>query len=190
MKPCRDRASGEVFLSQEVLNTYLTTDSDNLVDGELIAFLVCDVLDAKFGELLPLIEQLYDADYVEEYIAGTKEEVLRDFGKVPPVSPKQPLLSIFEQYDDILNNWHFDDEEDDEDEEDLLFEDWDANNWDESDEDFDDVLLQNLMESKNNQNDVDDSDQAPIRRPPKIGRNEPCPCGSGKKYKKCCGKNG
>lgn len=24
----------------------------------------------------------------------------------------------------------------------------------------------------------------------KIGRNEPCPCGSGKKYKKCCGKNG
>jgi uncharacterized protein YecA (UPF0149 family) len=22
----------------------------------------------------------------------------------------------------------------------------------------------------------------------KIGRNEPCPCGSGKKYKKCCGR--
>jgi preprotein translocase subunit SecA len=22
---------------------------------------------------------------------------------------------------------------------------------------------------------------------PKIGRNDPCPCGSGKKYKKCCG---
>jgi SWIM/SEC-C metal-binding protein len=22
----------------------------------------------------------------------------------------------------------------------------------------------------------------------KVGRNEPCPCGSGKKYKKCCGK--
>ena len=24
--------------------------------------------------------------------------------------------------------------------------------------------------------------------PPKVGRNEPCPCGSGLKYKKCCGK--
>jgi len=23
----------------------------------------------------------------------------------------------------------------------------------------------------------------------KIGRNAPCPCGSGKKYKKCCGAN-
>ena len=30
---------------------------------------------------------------------------------------------------------------------------------------------------------------APIRREqPKIGRNDPCPCGSGKKYKKCCGR--
>ncbi len=32
---------------------------------------------------------------------------------------------------------------------------------------------------------------APIRRKaPKVGRNEPCPCGSGKKYKKCCGLRG
>jgi len=30
-----------------------------------------------------------------------------------------------------------------------------------------------------------------IRRDhPKVGRNDPCPCGSGKKYKKCCGVNG
>lgn len=27
----------------------------------------------------------------------------------------------------------------------------------------------------------------PYRLPAKVGRNEPCPCGSGKKYKKCCG---
>lgn len=27
-----------------------------------------------------------------------------------------------------------------------------------------------------------------IVKGPKIGRNDPCPCGSGKKYKKCCGK--
>jgi preprotein translocase subunit SecA len=31
---------------------------------------------------------------------------------------------------------------------------------------------------------------APVRREiPKVGRNEPCPCGSGKKFKACCGKN-
>ena len=27
-----------------------------------------------------------------------------------------------------------------------------------------------------------------IVKGPKIGRNDPCPCGSGKKYKKCCGR--
>ena len=26
-----------------------------------------------------------------------------------------------------------------------------------------------------------------VVKPPKVGRNDPCPCGSGKKYKKCCG---
>jgi preprotein translocase subunit SecA len=28
----------------------------------------------------------------------------------------------------------------------------------------------------------------PIRSGPKVGRNDPCPCGSGKKYKHCCGR--
>jgi hypothetical protein len=40
--------------------------------------------------------------------------------------------------------------------------------------------------------DADDIDWAPVAEPyvrdePKIGRNDPCPCGSGKKYKKCHG---
>ncbi|MDP7530425.1 MAG: preprotein translocase subunit SecA [Candidatus Scalindua sp.] len=29
----------------------------------------------------------------------------------------------------------------------------------------------------------------PIRAAVKVGRNQPCPCGSGRKYKQCCGKN-
>ncbi len=30
---------------------------------------------------------------------------------------------------------------------------------------------------------------APVRSAaPAVGRNDPCPCGSGKKYKKCCGR--
>jgi preprotein translocase subunit SecA len=28
----------------------------------------------------------------------------------------------------------------------------------------------------------------PVKIAPKVGRNDPCPCGSGKKYKQCCGK--
>ncbi|MCR5563323.1 MAG: preprotein translocase subunit SecA [Desulfovibrio sp.] len=31
--------------------------------------------------------------------------------------------------------------------------------------------------------------QRPAKAAPRIGRNDPCPCGSGKKYKKCCGRD-
>jgi curved DNA-binding protein CbpA len=36
--------------------------------------------------------------------------------------------------------------------------------------------------------DPDSAPMEPVRRDqPKVGRNDPCPCGSGKKYKRCCG---
>ena len=34
---------------------------------------------------------------------------------------------------------------------------------------------------------TDKKSNEPIVKGKKIGRNDPCPCGSGKKYKKCCG---
>ena len=68
-------------------------------------------------------------------------------------------------------------------------------------------LLNNLSEEQINQNGLDIEPAAkalylhfleqrqqaskPIQREtPKVGRNTPCPCGSGKKYKKCCMLNG
>ncbi len=41
---------------------------------------------------------------------------------------------------------------------------------------------ENLVYSK----DLGDRKKEPVKRDKKIGRNDPCPCGSGKKYKKCC----
>ncbi|MEM7365434.1 MAG: SEC-C metal-binding domain-containing protein [Pseudomonadota bacterium] len=35
-----------------------------------------------------------------------------------------------------------------------------------------------------------ESIQTFIRNAPKIGRNDPCPCDSGRKFKKCCGAKG
>ena len=31
--------------------------------------------------------------------------------------------------------------------------------------------------------------KGPVKKAKKIGRNDPCPCGSGKKYKNCCGRD-
>ncbi len=37
------------------------------------------------------------------------------------------------------------------------------------------------------ENDSGHTKAAPVRTGPKVGRNDPCPCGSGKKFKQCCG---
>ena len=44
--------------------------------------------------------------------------------------------------------------------------------------------MESEMDFRNNSASVSNE---PIRNENKIGRNDPCPCGSGKKYKKCCG---
>jgi len=36
---------------------------------------------------------------------------------------------------------------------------------------------------------LEEAASSPVRNEVKIGRNDPCPCGSGKKYKKCCGRD-
>jgi preprotein translocase subunit SecA len=38
-------------------------------------------------------------------------------------------------------------------------------------------------------NNAPEIKQRPVRVAEKVGRNDPCPCGSGKKYKKCCGQH-
>ena len=53
-------------------------------------------------------------------------------------------------------------------------------------------IKQNIVEKKPTQrvqmNDGKDKVSAGPRKSTKVGRNDPCPCGSGKKYKQCCGK--
>jgi preprotein translocase subunit SecA len=48
---------------------------------------------------------------------------------------------------------------------------------------------QEYMSQENDYNDPSDIKQEPIKAEPKIGRNEPCPCGSGKKFKNCHGRD-
>jgi preprotein translocase subunit SecA len=38
------------------------------------------------------------------------------------------------------------------------------------------------------ENRGEEAPRTPVRVGPKVGRNDPCPCGSGKKYKRCCGR--
>lgn len=70
---------------------------------------------------------------------------------------KVEIMNMDQSYDDILNSWHCYKDENEYDNEIPYHEMFD-----------DDELEETTTENK------------------KVGRNEPCPCGSGKKYKKCC----
>ena len=54
-------------------------------------------------------------------------------------------------------------------------------------EGFDENAI-SLVEGKLSQSDKNHVQQTIVNDGPKVGRNDPCPCGSGKKYKNCCGK--
>jgi len=60
-----------------------------------------------------------------------------------------------------------------------------------SDPDLHDALMEYYeLGLHKNKNHVDDRPiLVPVTIGTKVKRNDPCPCKSGKKYKKCCGKN-
>ena len=52
------------------------------------------------------------------------------------------------------------------------------------------AALQSIKSVDGGQSTIEsDVDRTVRRDQPKVGRNDPCPCGSGKKYKNCCGRN-
>ncbi|WP_028487029.1 preprotein translocase subunit SecA [Thiomicrorhabdus chilensis] len=48
--------------------------------------------------------------------------------------------------------------------------------------------IADAMAAESDRHEEDEQEGTYRREMPKVGRNDPCPCGSGKKYKQCCGK--
>ncbi len=144
-----------------ILTNFLDPQKVNLVDSDLIGCIMCDIMEANLKELLPVIDKLFDAEYVNEDICGDREEVHKDIVKDEGSRWKEDIISIYQQYDNILNNWYF------------------YNYNDDYDDDLQETYEPDLMPE-------DTPEVTPVKHNPKIGRNDPCPCGSGKKYKKCC----
>jgi len=67
------------------------------------------------------------------------------------------------------------------------------NNVEITSEQLDNSAVETVHLDKNNNvpqsNPADSKPQPIVNQEPKVGRNDPCPCGSGKKYKNCCGRN-
>ena len=130
---------------------------DNVIDSDTIALMISDVIHLNADSLTPEIEKLYELGYVSIGISGDLQSVLKDLKAQPEYDHKNELLNIYDRYNKITTTWAgYTDDDDDE----IMYDDFD---------DYEDI-----------------PEMLPVRKEPKIGRNDPCPCGSGKKYKKCC----
>lgn len=141
-------------------------ENDDIIDNELIAFFVADAVGIKLSELKSEITKLYDLNLVARGVCGSLERCLQDINSPETINRKHDIFnSITERYQYYITNW-FNYTGDDE----------DYHYEEEGDENVEDIY-----------EDVKKIVPLPGEKP-KVGRNEPCPCGSGKKYKKCCGK--
>jgi hypothetical protein len=151
-----------VALLTEILADF-TERAGSLTDDEreLASAIVYSLADLAGVEARPVIDAAFAADVTEEHIV-TPEDVDEWYRRPhePQPEPAESFLADYrERYEDDSG-----DDDDGEDDGWYLDDESHEREWDEGDT---------------------DGATAPIVRP-KIGRNEPCPCGSGKKYKKCC----
>lgn len=158
----------EVFVEQyrRVLNVFIENATDeNYLDTDSIGFIISDITDLAYKELLPEIKQLFDLDLVGFWICGIYDEVKTEISK-QPIEPDLEFINqdIFEKYDELSR---YEDE---------------ASETEMDDQYINELYNEEILDRALN----DDLFDEPIQKPKKIGRNDPCPCGSGKKYKKCC----
>ena len=139
----------------DVIHFFLNSSlDDNVIDNDLIALLICNVIDIKGSELIPNIKNLFEKGIVSQGICGQWNDVSEAFKRPDNYNKKKDILPIAKRYEKVTLSWV---------------------GYNESE-----------SSSKFKYNEYFESPLIPIRAKPKIRRNEPCPCGSGKKYKKCC----
>ena len=124
---------------------------------------ISDLIEYRVIELLPKIKKLFDLEIVGLMICGDYKEVSEEISKEIPEEISnveiEPYATLTDVYEDYRKRWPLPSET--------------TKN---TPSNFDADLYSSF----------DDVHKEKPIRVSKIGRNEPCPCGSGKKYKKCC----
>jgi hypothetical protein len=154
---------------QDIFDFFLKNkEDDRIIDIELIGFMVSDCIEINATELTDIIELLFQNNLVETFVTGSWQSVKEDLSKKSRFSRKCEIFDdICDYYDHILKTWGYYRSEEDQPSERSI------NNSFSGPSD-DDMVYK------------DDISQTFVRKDEKVGRNDPCPCGSGKKYKHCC----
>lgn len=161
-----------------IINTFLENIANpRIADEEFIDHIVSDMCDLDMINLLPKIKILDTLDLMGGIMFSNFEEIEEIMtDEADPFAKRIYFDNIADLYQYIISNWN---ETITEQEEDLFEKEFQKN--------FEKRILKEDQPTLNN-NDLKDlgSPLAKNISSTKVGRNEPCPCGSGKKYKKCC----
>lgn len=138
--------------------------------AEDVSLFALDIVSSRLTIFEPDLEEIVKSNLFEEYYPEDWEEVKKRLH-----SPKEydtKILTITERYQAICDTWSGYNK--------LINDTIGANFW-------------NVPSARNVERDnrlqpkpLYRSDTPYVKDTPKVGRNEPCLCGSGKKYKKCC----
>jgi len=201
------RRSEVINWFKEVYTYHLDCPNNTgLIDTDFLAMSVGYVIDFRGKELIPIITKMYENKWIPDNIEGNLEEIIKEINNPPHPSELVPIpQNITEYYTKEYRSRKAErppiSEEErikmehsiygetpaekmvteytlemmtsmisgkkpskylEEDEDDFFF-----------DDDYDDYEYVQPVKQI-------------VRTAPKVGRNDPCPCGSGKKYKKCC----
>ena len=164
-----------VDIYRDLLRFFISNQQDQTIaDNTVVNLMIGDIMEFKGKELLPEIKNIYAADMQDESMNGDLQDVIDDIEKLSSEEEKYIFFKRIENYFELVAEFagfdDFDDfkpEDEDNESEDIY------TDWEEAEEDTTDYFY---------------SGSKPyVRDIPKVGRNEPCPCGSGKKYKNCHG---
>jgi hypothetical protein len=132
------------------------TTADDLIDSSFLGSSMSDAFDCNFKDLLPTIQLLFNKGYISEDVCGDYDELIQNYENKADYKFKQKDIKNLKELYTEVCTI------------------WYSNQDDNKFDMFDDYEL------------IKETPLLPIRTEPKTGRNDPCPCGSGKKYKKCC----
>ena len=169
---------------EDILNDFYENRQryEDIIEMDLNDAIVCNLLDLKSKDSFPLVAKLYEANMISDEFGENLDEIKTSF-----LADKDDfyffntILTIFEDYQDI-SAWNKPMSEEG------------HNAFLEKTKLIEDELAakkHELAEIKREKAELMHKHLESLGQSklgvPKVGRNDLCPCGSGKKYKKCCG---
>jgi len=182
-----NRRTEAVDWFRKVIHYHLDNkEKEGIHASDFINFLLCDLIDFRATELVDDIKLIDQVGWIQPMFAGDVDEILKEIHK--PMHASELTVypeDIYEHYSGSYYKRQVKPE-------------FDSDSLPEIDEDELEIMRKLLWGNEDSMNEdymdyeeeVDfqyvETPKTFVRTTAKVGRNDPCPCGSGKKYKKCC----